>query len=299
MNGAGGTRLVAEGLDELEALVEAALRSRDESGLPVLGYGEISLVLGWPPDRPRLACKRLPVFASRTHFEAYRDTLADYLEALRDAGLQVVETQMEAVARADGSVAGYVVQPLLPSDALVPAVLRRAEPRAGHPLVGELVAATAAAVGPRVGLDAQVSNWAWDESGLRYFDVSTPMLWTTRDEVRLDVSLLAQAYPAILRRPLRRHVAPRILDSYRDLRRVYLDLAGNLLKERLEAWLPAFLEELNPRLPEAISEPEVRSYYRSDARLWEMLLRMRRLDRAWRLRTGRQYPFLLPGAIKR
>jgi hypothetical protein len=30
-----------------------------------------------------------------------------------------------------------------------------------------------------------------------------------------------------------------------------------------------------------------------------MLLRLRRLDRAWRLRTGRTYPFLLPGPIER
>jgi hypothetical protein len=299
VNRAGGTQLATEGLHELDALVEAALEGGDEGRLPVLGYGEISLVLGWPLDDPRLACKRLPVFASWAQFDAYRRTLADYLEALRAAGVQVVDTQMEAVARTDGSVVGYVVQPLLPSERLAPAVLRRADPGAGHPLVGGIVAATAAAVAPGVGLDAQVSNWAWDETGLRYLDLSTPLLWSQGGEVRLDLSLLAQAYPAILRRPLRRHVAPRILDSYRDLRRVYLDLAGNLLKERLEAWLPMFLDELNPRLADAISEPEVRSYYRSDARLWEVLLRIRRLDRAWRLRTGRQYPFLLPGSIKR
>ena len=50
----------------------------------------------------------------------------------------------------------------------------------------------------------------------------------------LDLEPLAQAYPAILRPPLRRFVAPKILDGYRDLRSVYLDLCGNLLKERLD-----------------------------------------------------------------
>ena len=49
-----------------------------------------------------------------------------------------------------------------------------------------------------------------------------------------------------------------------------------------------------------ISEEEVRRYYRSDARLWEALLRLRRLDRAWcRHVRRRTYPFLLPAKVER
>ena len=83
------------------------------------------------------------------------------------------------------------------------------------------------------------------------------------------------------------------------LRGVYLDMTGNLIKERLEDWLQAFLAEVNPRLERPLSEAEVRAYYRSDARLWAALLRIRRLDRAWHRRIGRPYPFLLPGSIDR
>ena len=287
------------GLRELDELVERALSRGDENRLPTLGFGEISLVLGWPADQPKLACKRLPVFASRAQFDAYSSTLVDYVEALRRGGIRVVETEMEGVARADGSIAGYVVQPLLPAETLAPVVLRNSDPARGHPLVAEVVAKAAAAVAPRLGIDAQLANWTWDRGLLTYIDVSTPMLWSEDGIARLDLSLLAKAYPAILRWPLRRFVAPRILDGYRDLRRVYLDLTGNLLKERLEPWLGAFLEELGPRLAEPLSEATVRAYYRSDARLWETLLRIRRLDRAWHRRTGRRYPFLLPGAIER
>ena len=53
-------------LRRLEDLVEAALSSGDERSLPVLGYGEISLVLSWPPGDGRFACKRLPPFRSPT-----------------------------------------------------------------------------------------------------------------------------------------------------------------------------------------------------------------------------------------
>lgn len=287
-------------LRELDERVEAALSSGDESGLPMLGYGEISMVLGWPPEAPRYACKRLPPFRSRERFEAFRETLEDYLEALRAAGVRVVETEMRAIAQGDGTVAGYVVQPLLPSEELAPAVLGGLDPDKGHPLVEALAATIAAAVSPSVGLDAQLSNWTWNGSELTYFDVTTPLIWSAEGESRLDLDLLVEAFPALLRWPLRRFVAPGILDTFRDRRKVYLDFAGNLLKERLEGWLPAFLERMNARIDEPLSEEEVRRHYRSDARLWAALLRIRRLDRAWRRRVRhRPYPFLLPGRIER
>jgi len=299
------TGLVEAGLSDddlrkLEDLVEDALSSGREEALPMLGYGEISLVLGWPPEHPRFACKRLPPFRSRDRFDSYRDTLRDYLRALAAAGVRVVDTEMRGVGCGDGTIAGYVVQPVLPADQVGPAILRTTDPAAGHPLVEAVVSTTAAALSPSVGLDAQLANWTWDGTGLTYIDVSTPLIWSSNDRPRLDLDLLAQAFPAVLRWPLRRFVAPGILDTYRDLRKVYLDLTGNLIKERLDAWLPSFLERLNPRLKEALSEDEVHRYYHSDARLWGVLLRIRKLDRTWRRTVRRRpYPFLLPGRIER
>ena len=296
----GLTGLSDDELRRLEDLVEAALSSGDERGLPVLGYGEISLVLSWPPGGGRFACKRLPPFRSRERLDAYRATLYDYLRALGAAGVPVVETEMRAVELHDGSVAGYVVQPMLPADHLATTTLRRADTEARHPLIEAVASAAAAAVDPHLGLDAQLANWTWDGDELTYFDVSTPLIWSPEGDSRLDLDLLADAYPAILRWPLRRFVAPGILDTYRDLRKVYLDLAGNLFKERLEGWLPAFLDRFNTYLDEPLTEDEVRRHYRSDARLWAALLRIRKLDRAWRRRVRRRpYPFLLPGPIER
>jgi hypothetical protein len=286
-------------LRRLDRLVEEALDAGAEDRLPVLGTGEISLVLGWPRDHPRFACKRMPVFDTATRFDAYRRTLDDYVAALREARVEVVETQMRGVERRDGTVAGYVVQPVLGAASLAPRILRDGDPAAGHPLVAAIVEAAARTVSSRLGLDAQLANWGWTGGRLIYIDVSTPMIWGADGRSRLDLGPLAQAYPGILRRPLRRFLAPGILDGYRDLRKVYLDLTGNLLKERLGAWLPAFLRQLNRHLTEPLSEQEVHRYYRSDARLWAALLALRRLDRAWRRRTGRPYPFLLPGRIER
>jgi hypothetical protein len=287
-------------LRRLEDLVEEALSTGQEDRLPTLGFGEISLVLGWPPDDARFACKRLSPFRSRERFDAYRNTLQDYLRALAAAGVRVVDTEMRGVRCADGTVAGYVVQSTLPADELVPAILRKTDPAGGHPLVEAVVSTAATAVSPSVGLDAQLANWTWDGTGLTYIDVSTPLIWSPEGRSRLDLDLLAEAFPAVLRWPLRHLVAPGILDAYRDLRKVYLDVTGNLLKEHLDGWLPSFLEQLNPHLAEPLSEDEVRRYYRSDARLWGALLRIRKLDRAWRRTVRRRpYPFLLPGRVER
>ncbi len=286
-------------LRALDSLVDEALGSGREELLPTLGYGEISLVLGWPQEAPRYACKRMPAFPSQAAFESYARTLGDYVAALGAAGMDVVPTEMRGVDQLAGSVVGYVVQPILAADTLAPPILHAADPGDGHPLVDAIVAAAAGTVSPRIGLDAQLSNWTWDDGRLTYLDVSTPMLWDEAGVSRLDLEPLAQAYPAILRPLLRRFVAPRILDGYRDLRGVYLDLCGNLLKERLDLWLGAFLAAIAPRLTQPLTAEDVHRYYRSDARLWAVLLRLRRLDRAWRLRTGRTYPFLLPGPIER
>lgn len=288
--------MIDEGaLAELDARVEGALASGDEKGLPVLGYGEISLVLRWPADAPRFACKRLPTFSSGARFEQYRRTLADYLVALASADVNVVETVLRGVPRADGSIAGYVIQPLLPSEALVPEVLAMADPSAAHPAVGAVVDAAARAVSPRVGLDAQLDNWVWLDGGLTYIDVSTPLLWSTDGKPLLDLEGMSMAFPWLLRSALIRFVAPGILDTYRDLRKVYFDLCGNLLKRRLDAWLPAFLKAADSHLQRPITADQVRAYYRRDARLWGALLRVRKLDRAWHRRVRRRpYPFLLP-----
>lgn len=285
---------------QLDAEVKSALDHGDESRLLVLGGGEMSLVLGWPPADPAFACKRLPIFPTRARFDAYQQTLLDYLDALRERGVDVVETELIPIACEDSTIAGYAVQPVLPAETLAPAVLADRDPAAGHPLVNAIVEKAFETIGPRLGIDAQLSNWTWEKGRLRYLDVTTPMIWAGDGSPRLDLDLLVRSLPAIARWPVRRCLAPSILDGYRHRRGVANDLLGNLIKERLGAWLPAFLEPVNRSLDPPISEQEVRRYYRSDARLWGWLLRIRRLDRAWQWHVRRRpYPFLLPHRVAR
>lgn len=286
-------------LADLHAAVEAALERGDEGTLTVVGWGEISLGVGWPGERPQIVAKRLPRFPDRAAFERYRELIDEYVAVLRERGIDVVETELRGVDEAGGTVVGYGVQPILPAERLGPVVLAAAEPAEGHPLVEAICAHVAATVSDRVGLDAQLSNWAWIDGSARYFDVTTPLLKDAAGSTRLDSELLLAAYPWVSRPALRRFVVPTVIARYHDRRSVLRDVAANLIKERLEPWIEPLITASVPYLDEPLDPGEIRRDYRSDARMWEWVQRVRRGDRRWHRLRGRTYPFLIPGQIER
>lgn len=287
-------------LGDLEATVQQVLRSGDEAPLRILGYGEISLVVGWPTDHPEVAAKRLPVFVDRDRAEAYGEVIADYLTALRSRGVEPVDSAYVMTPAVGGRWAAYVTQPVLEAGWLAPEVLAAADEDDGRSLIASIVDTIVAAVDERVGLDGQLSNWARTPDGLRYLDVTTPFLADADGRSRLDLGVLTSPLPAVLRPPARRFVAPGILARYHRMGDVLQDLAGNLLKERLDRWVDPTIEIANGRLDRPLDRTGVERWYRSDARLWEAMLRVRRADRWWQRTVRRRpYPTLLPGPIDR
>jgi hypothetical protein len=231
-------------LEALDAAVRHALATHDPSALTVLGYGEISSVVGWPSDRPRVACKLLPPMTPE-QLHAYARVFARYLDVLTERGVRVPTSELHEVVRPDGTLTAYVVQPVLPSEALVPRLLAATEPDPHHPVVARIVAAVTRAVSDRVGLDAQLSNWAVVGGALHYLDVTTPMLRDGAGRELLDLEPVVRSVPAPLRPAVRRFVAPDILGRYYDPRNALCDVAANLHKERLTPWIPAVLEAAN------------------------------------------------------
>jgi len=290
-----GDRLV-----DVEDAVQEALASGREDRLRVLGHGAMSLVIGWPPADPVMACKRLPVFPSTSAAERYQDVFYRYIARLEARGLHVVPSSLNFFDPGpDGSRVGYVVQPILPRASLGPAILRATSPDPEHPLLAAVIARVLRTVDARTGLDAQISNWSMMDDTVRYLHVTTPFLYDDQG-LALDVDVLIASYPWILRPPLRRFAAPPIAAAYCDPRTVLLDLAANLHKERLTEWVPAVLEAANRELDEPLTADDVRKYYRSSALLWGVLLRLRRVDRWWQRTVRRRtYPFLLPGPTRR
>ena len=284
----------------LDRAVEAAFSSRDERALHVLGYGEISTVLAWPePDGP-FACKRLPTFDDADRFDAYRAVFHTSIETLAARGLVVHPTSLDGLHRSDGTVAAYCVQRVLPTASMAPERLREADPPAGRALLDRIAETVGTVVDQRVGLDAQLSNWAEVDGELVYLDVTTPLLRGKGGTDLLDTELFLASIPAAVRPLVRKLVLPSILDTYFAARPIALDLVGNLHKEHLGAWVPTAIDVFNGRFDLELTDAEVRHYYRRDARLWEWTQRARRLDRGWQRHVRRRpYRLLLPGPVER
>ena len=289
-----------ENLERLEAAVTRALEAGDASELEIVGYGEITLVLRCRVDGRSMACKRLPGLANEAAFSVYRRSVEDYVARLGERGIVVPETTVHAVEGSDGRLTAYCLQPELPAETLLVDRLRNAEGPDAAPFFEEIVARVAGCVNDRMGLDAQLSNWAWTEDGMCYYDISTPFLRDEHGGDVFDVELHVASVPWALRWAVRLFAIDTILDKFYTVRGALLDLAGNLYKERMGAVVPTLLRLAEPAVERPITEHDAAAYYRGDARLWALLQRLRRADRWWQRTVRRRtYPFLLPGKIDR
>ena len=290
-----GHERLAEGVDveALDAEVESAIRAGEAGSMRVLGYGEFTLVLGWPTVRPQVAVKRLPAFRDADQLRRYEETLGRYVAALEGRGVSVIPTELRATPAA-GELHAYLIQPLVPREALLNSVLGTADSDRGRELLKVLAGHVAATVDRSLGLDAQAGNWMVTGDGLVILDVSTPLMRSPQGRDELDLSLFESIYPPLVRGLLRR-VAPRVMDQYHDPRTVLVDFGSNLIKERLEHWLPALCEAANEHVSPPVTEAALRRYFARDKRFWLTMQRLRRIDRAWQRQVRRRpYPFLLP-----
>jgi len=284
-------------LAELERRVGESLVTDDRSGIDVLGYGEISTVLRLTMGGRSYACKRLPPFPAAA-VDPYREACSAYLVALGERGVRTASSTIEIVPTKD-EPAVYCVQPI--EDLLLVDHLRTADPKETVALARRLVSLVANTIDDRLGLDAQISNWALDEDGdFVYIDVTTPLIRDEQGDEMLDTDLFLASLPAFLRPVVRRFLLGEILSHYYDARAALVDLVGNFTKERLEAAIPVFLDAANDTVDPPITRKEVDRYYRNDAVMWEVLQRLRKTDRWWQRRIRRRgYPFLLPGKVDR
>lgn len=284
----------------LEARVRTALKNADDTGLRVLGYGEVTLVLSLETEHGAFACKRLPVFPTRNHFERYERTLAEYLERLENGGVRVAETRLWHTTLPSGRVVGYCVQRALPTQRLCSRLLHTEGELWAENFFARFLDQVDGVVSPSLGLDAQASNWADVDGAPVYLDVTTPLMRDARGSELLEVRLFFTSLPWVLRDAVRICMATSIFDKFYTTRGVVLDFLGNLHKERLEKLIPAFLEQANARLARPLTAQEVAAYYRGDARMWELIQRLRKADRFWhRTVRRRTYPFLLPPDVDR
>lgn len=166
-------------LDHLEKQVQGALRTADDSGLDILGHGEVTLVLRLRTDHGAYACKRLPVFPDRARFERYRHGLDEYLRRLTDSGLRLADTELWHTHQPGGRVVAYCVQPELPERRLCSRLLHTEDETWAKDFFSRFLDHVDQTVSPSLGLDAQASNWVDVGGELVYVDVTTPSCVTT------------------------------------------------------------------------------------------------------------------------
>lgn len=282
-------------VDDVERQVRDALSAGRLPDLRLVGFGEISPVIAL--DDPPIVLKRITGFRDIAEAEAYRSLFVEHLEALGAAGVTPLPSAL--CSPTGHALTVYCVQPLLDPADLATTILERDDPRAGA-VLDRIVTTVTEVVGPRLGLDAQLSNWADCDGTLVFLDLTTPMMRDGAGRDRLDTRVLIRTMPAPLRWPVRRFMAADILGAYHDQRTTLLDLVGNLRKERLDTWVPRAAARIGDLTEHTMTVEEADRYYRSNARLWEIIQRLRQADRWVQRRVLRRtYPYFLPANTAR
>ncbi len=281
-------------LDAVERTVAAAIVARNSDGVRLLGFGEISIVLGWPADSPEHALKRVPPFRDAAAAAQYVDVCERWFDRLRAAAVPMLATSLHTTTRADGTVVVYHRQPVADATRLGVNVLRACEPDADHPLLATIIGHAQAVVEPgRVGFDVQAANWLWDGSEAQQLDFSSPfVLNDSGDDLCFDTSGFLREYPAVLR-PLLRKELLRLIVRFTTAEGAVGDMAGNLLKEGLEPWVDPTIEAAR-RFGVRIDSDSVTKLYNDDRKLLPLTLRLKKAQRFWLSHTGRRYDSMLP-----
>jgi hypothetical protein len=300
-------------------------RRPEQSRIPaaVLGYGEISTVFAIEAEGLQgLAFKRLPLFCDEAEVDAYRAAYEEYNRLLvAEIGLRLPGYSYAWFTNQAGRPIFYIIQRRLPSASIGHQALHLLSPEMVQILVRRVLQELRRVwefnrqqKRWQMGIDGQISNWSIDDfdvqhpvvdetTTLTYLDTSTPLFRVAGVE-QLDVELFLRSAPSFLAWILRLLFLEDVVDRYYDLRRVVIDLVANFYKEQRAELIPETLEVVNGFLADlglqTIEEKEVRSYYREDASIWTLYLSFRRFDRFLQTRIlRREYPYILPGKIKR
>lgn len=280
-------------LAHVEERVAAAIRRPGDSDLRLLGHGEISIVLGWPSEQPAHALKRVPPFRSAERAATYVDVCERNMRHLRDAGVALWPTSMHTLQRHDGAAVVYHRQPVADAAQIGTNVLRAAPDADEHPLLDAIVDAAIAGTAPHAGFDVQAANWVWDGTVAQQIDFTSPFLLTDgHDDLQFDTSSFLAEYPAVLRPVLKRELLKLII-RFTTPEGAIGDMVANLQKERLHRWVdPAIAAAA--RRDVIIDRASTTKMYEDDKKLLPLTLKLKKAQRAWRLRTGRSYESLLP-----
>jgi len=307
-------------LQRFEAQLDPVQPTAGANGVAIVGYGEVSTVISLTA-LPGWVCKRMAGFGDAAAVERYLAVVERYIGLLETLGLRVAATVPVPVHTPASGHVVYLLQPRLDPGGLGNHLLRTADDAVLLAAVDQVLAHVHTVLlanrvprdGRTVTVDAQLSNWHFPirdgtVGAPTLIDVGTPFM--RRNGVdEIDIALFLAPVPAFMRPLYRRaRLVESYIDDYFHAPKLLADLLGNFHKEgrpdRIDAvvahvnrWLAGPGADLDAR---PITRERVDRYYRKDAQLLELFLKVRRLDRFVRTRLLRQrYNFILPGPIRR
>jgi len=316
-----------EVLKEFEGGLDPRYPERSRLPARVLGYGEISTVFEIEVEGLEdYAFKRLPIFLDSEEVTVYRSMYEEYNRLLEEeVGINLPVYGHAEFVSESGRPIFFIIQGRLPFSGIGNHAIHLL-PDEEVLLLVELVLGEMKKVWDfnasqerlEMAVDGQVSNWSIEgfnpenphidgDTRLLYMDTSTPFIRVEGAE-QLKPDLFLRSAPSFLVWLLKALFVEDVVARYYDQRRVTIDLIANFYKEQRPELIPdliaranRFFEEEEGHLDiEPILEKDVRSYYREDAFIWILYLNARRLDRFIRTRLlRRDYPYILPGKIKR
>jgi hypothetical protein len=293
----------------------------------VLGYGEISTVFEIKVgDMDGVALKRMSVFENQEELGKYLTSYQEYNNLLEnEAGLQLPPHGYAIAHNPSGRPILYLIQAKLPSYAICNNAIHLLSRqdivilivRVLHEL-HKIWLFNQGQSEHKLAIDGQISNWVIGEfdpdapnlgenSHLSYVDTSTPQYLSNGVE-QLNPELFLRSAPSFLVWIIRKFLLEDVMTRYYDPRNVVIDLLANFYKEQRADLIPDlvfsantfFASEAKELAVEPLEVQELSDYYREDAFIWRFFLNSRRLDRFLHLNIlRREYPYILPGKIKR
>jgi len=275
-------------------------------------------------DQAEFAYKRMPMFKNVEEAIRYEELYLDYLELLEQIGLREFASDIARLPEENGRVVVYIAQKKLPTTSIGHKVIHAISEIEVKRLflavlkeMDKVFSFNARNKGQiEIGFDGQISNWAvvdWSPTHNRlpetieliYFDTSTPLIRKKGVE-QLDPELFLRSAPSFLLWIIRLFLLEEVMTRYYDRRRVTMDLIANFYKEQRPELIPDLVDTANGFFVQADLEPfkpltvdEIQAYYKEDARIWKIYLAFRRIDRWLHNLMGKEYPYVLPGKIRR
>lgn len=313
-------------LEEFERNLNPKTPEKSRIPASVLGYGEISTVFEiGREDQRDIAYKRMPIFKDPSELVVYERVFNEYIRLLEGLGLRLPEYGYANITPGSGRPVFFIAQRKLDPASIGNKVIHSLPPAEVLRLCRQVLCELKKVwehnknnAGAEIGVDGQISNWSIEgfdpgsgalpgDIRLTYFDTSTP-LFRVEGVEQLDPELFLRSAPSFMVWIIRLLFLKDVMTRYYDFNLVATDMIANFYKEQRPELIPDLVDMANDYFRteaaalevEPLSVKGVKSYYREDALIWTLYLSMRKTDRF--LRAGimrKEYPYILPGKIKR